>query len=325
MVDESRPVGGEKYRRLIAAAQSATRIKVAVAHPCDDVSLRGAIEAHKLGLIEPILVAPPERVRKAAKDAHLDISAFELVESAHSHDSAAKAVGLVTAGRVEALMKGSLHTDELMGAVVAREGGIRTERRISHCFIMDVPRHNEPLIVTDAAVNIVPDFEAKVDIVQNAIDLAHAMGAPEVRVAILSALETVTSKVPSTIEAAALCKMADRGQITGALLDGPLALDNAISAEAAAIKKIVSPVAGRANVLVVPDLEAGNMLAQSLSFLADADAAGIVLGARVPVILTSRADSLLTRLASCAVAVLVAAARRKAVAHSVHREALGHG
>ena len=215
-------------------------------------------------------------------------------------------------------MKGSLHTDELMGAVVAREGGIRTERRISHCFIMDVPGHAEPLIITDAAVNIAPDLDAKVDIIQNAIDLAHAMGAPEVRVAILSALETVTSKVPSTIEAAALCKMADRGQITGALLDGPLALDNAISPEAAAIKKIVSPVAGRANVLVVPDLEAGNMLAKSLSFLADADAAGIVLGARVPVILTSRADSLLTRLASCAVAVMVAAARRKSTAPSIH-------
>ena len=318
MVDESRPVGGEKYRRLIAAAQNATRIKVAVAHPCDDVSLRGAIEAHKLGLIEPILVAPPERVRSAAKEAGLDISGFELVESAHSHDLAAKAVGLVTAGRVEALMKGSLHTDELMGAVVAREGGIRTERRISHCFIMDVPGHEQPLIITDAAVNIAPDLDAKVDIIQNAIDLAHAMGAPEVRVAILSAMETVTAKVPSTIEAAALCKMADRGQITGALLDGPLALDNAISPEAAAIKKIVSPVAGRANVLVVPDLEAGNMLAKSLSFLAGADAAGIVLGARVPIILTSRADSLLSRLASCAVAVMVAAARRKSAAPSIH-------
>jgi phosphate acetyltransferase len=252
------------------------------------------------------------RVRNAADAAHLEISGFELVESAHSHESAAKAVGLVTAGRVEALMKGSLHTDELMGAVVAREGGIRTERRISHCFIMDVPGHPEPLIITDAAVNIAPDLDVKVDIIQNAIDLAHAMGVQEVRVAILSAMETVTAKVPSTIEAAALCKMAERGQITGALLDGPLALDNAISPEAAAIKKIVSPVAGRANVLVVPDLEAGNMLAKSLSFLAGADAAGIVLGARVPIILTSRADSLLSRLASCAVAVMVAAARRKA-------------
>jgi phosphate acetyltransferase len=311
MGEESKPAGGQKYRSLIAAAQRMARIKVAVAHPCDEVSLRGAIEAHKLGLIEPILAAPLARVRSAAREADLDVSGFELVESAHSHDSAAKAVGLVTAGRVEALMKGSLHTDELMGAVVAREGGIRTERRISHCFIMDVPGHPDPLIITDAAVNIAPDLDAKVDIVQNAIDLAHAMDAPEVRVAILSAMETVTAKAPSTIEAAALCKMADRGQITGALLDGPLALDNAISPKAAAIKKIVSPVAGRANVLVVPDLEAGNMLAKSLSFLGGADAAGIVLGARVPIILTSRADSLLTRLASCAVAVMVAAARRK--------------
>ena len=317
MGEEPQPAGGEKYKRLIAAAQRQAKIKVAVAHPCDEVSLRGVIEAHKLGLIEPILVGPRERIQNAARDAGLDISPFELVAAAHSHDSAAKAVGLVAAGQVEALMKGSLHTDELMAAVVAREVGIRTERRISHCFIMDVPGHPEPVIITDAAVNITPDLDAKVDIVQNAIDLAHAMDAPEVRVAILSAMETVTAKVPSTIEAAALCKMAERGQITGALLDGPLALDNAISPQAAAIKKIVSPVAGRANVLVVPDLEAGNMLAKSLSFLAGADAAGIVLGARVPIILTSRADSLLSRLASCAVAVLVAAARRKAAALSI--------
>jgi phosphate acetyltransferase len=309
------PIGRERYQRLIAAAQNQAKIKVAVAHPCDDVSLRGAVEAHKLGLIDPILVAPPERVQTAAKEADLDIAAFEIVASAHSHDSAAKAVELVKAGRVEALMKGSLHTDELMGAVVSREG-IRTERRISHCFIMDVPGHAEPVIITDAAVNIAPDLDAKVDIVQNAIDLAHAMGDAEVRVALLSAMETVSGKVPSTVEAAALCKMADRGQITGALLDGPLALDNAISREAAAIKKIASPVAGRANVLVVPDLEAGNMLAKSLSFLAGADAAGIVLGARVPIILTSRADSLSSRLASCAVAVMVAAARRKATVPS---------
>ncbi len=224
---------------------------------------------------------------------------------------------LVRAGRAEALMKGSLHTDELMGAVVSKTSGIRTERRISHCFIMDVPGHPDALIVTDAAVNIAPDLDAKVDIIQNAIDLAHAMGAEEVRVAILSAMETVTTKVPSTIEAAALCKMADRGQITGALIDGPLALDNAISPEAAAIKKIASPVAGRANILVVPDLEAGNMLAKSLSFLANADAAGIVLGARVPIILTSRADLLLSRLASCAVAVMVGDAKRKAAVHTV--------
>ena len=312
------PIGREKYQRLIAAAQKEETIKVAVAHPCDDVSLRSAIDAQKLGLIDPILVAPPERVRKAAKEAGLDIAAVEIVASAHSHDSAAKAVELVKAGRAEALMKGSLHTDELMGAVVAREGGIRTERRISHCFIMDVPGQEQALIITDAAVNIAPDLDAKADIVQNAIDLAHAIGDEEVRVALLSAMETVTAKIPSTIDAAALCKMADRGQITGALLDGPLALDNAINPEAAAIKKIASPVAGRANVLVVPDLEAGNMLAKSLSFLAGADAAGIVLGARVPIILTSRADSLLSRLASCAVAVMIAAAQRKATAASAN-------
>ena len=262
-------------------------------------------------------MGPEARIRDVAARAGLDISAFEIVPAEHSHDSAAKAVELVTAGRVEALMKGSLHTDELMGAVVSRQAGIRTARRISHCFIMDVPRHPDALIITDAAVNIAPTLDDKVDIVQNAIDLAHAMGVAEVRVAILSAMETVNAKVPSTIEAAALCKMADRGQITGAVLDGPLALDNAISAEAAAIKQIASPVAGRANILVVPDLEAGNMLAKSLSFLAHADAAGIVLGARVPIILTSRADSLLTRLASCAVAVMVAAARRRSAAASI--------
>ena len=258
----------------------------------------------------------PERAFAQIR-AGLDIGSFEIVDSQHSHDSAAKAVELVRAGRAEALMKGSLHTDELMGAVVSRQAGIRTARRLSHCFIMDVPNHPEALIITDAAVNIAPTLDDKVDIVQNAIDLAHALGVAEVRVAILSAMETVTAKVPSTIEAAALCKMADRGQITGALLEGPLALDNAISPEAAAIKQITSPVAGRANVLVVPDLEAGNMLAKSLTFLADADAAGIVLGARVPIILTSRADSLLTRLASCAVAVLVAAARRASAAAAI--------
>jgi phosphate acetyltransferase len=307
----------DKYERLIKAAQAETPIKVAIAHPCDEASLGGAVEAARLRLIEPILVGPEARIRDVAAAGGLDISTFEIVTSDHSHDSAAKAVELVTAGQVEAVMKGSLHTDELMGAVVSRQAGIRTARRISHCFIMDVPNHPDALIITDAAVNIAPTLDDKVDIVQNAIDLAHAMGVTEVRVAILSAMETVNAKVPSTIEAAALCKMADRGQITGAQLDGPLALDNAISAEAAAVKKIASAVAGRANILVVPDLEAGNMLAKSLSFLAQADAAGIVLGARVPIILTSRADSLLTRLASCAVAVMVAAARRKTAADSI--------
>jgi phosphate acetyltransferase len=300
----------EKYKRLVEAAQRLPPVAAAVAHPCDDVSLESAIEAARLRLIAPILVGPAKRIRHVAVHASLDIGALEIIDSAHSHDSAAKAVELVRSGRAEALMKGSLHTDELMGAVVSRETGIRTARRISHCFIMDVPAHPHPLIITDAAVNIAPTLEDKVDIVQNAIDLAHAMGVTDVRVAILSAMETVNPKVLSTVEAAALCKMADRGQITGAVLDGPLALDNAISPEAAAIKHIISPVAGHANVLVVPDLEAGNMLAKSLSFLAGADAAGIVLGARVPIILTSRADALLTRLASCAVAVLVAASRR---------------
>ena len=307
----------DKYERLIKAAQTEAIIKVAVVHPCDDVSLGGAVEAARLHLIEPILVGPEQRIRDVAVASGFDISKLEIVKSQHSVDSAVKAVELVSAGRVEALMKGSLHTDELMGAVVSRQAGIRTARRISHCFIMDVPGHPDALIITDAAVNIAPTLDDKVDIIQNAIDLAHAMGVAEVRVAILSAMETVNAKVPSTIEAAALCKMADRGQITGALLDGPLALDNAISPEAAAIKQIASPVGGRANVLVVPDLEAGNMLAKSLSFLAQADAAGIVLGARVPIILTSRADSLLTRLASCAVAVMVAAARRKSAAASI--------
>jgi phosphate acetyltransferase len=300
----------ERYERLLRVAQGLPPVTTAVTHPCDEVSLKGTVEAARLGLIAPILVAPPDRIRDVAARAELDISGFPLREAAHSHDSADKAVALVREGKAEALMKGSLHTDELMGAVVARDTGIRTARRISHCFVMDVPGHKDPLIVTDAAVNIAPDLEAKVDIVQNAIDLGHALRFEEVRVAILSAMETVNPKVPSTVEAAALCKMADRGQITGGVLDGPLALDNAISEEAAKIKQIVSPVAGRANVLVVPDLEAGNMLAKSLSFLAGADAAGIVLGARVPIILTSRADSVLTRLASCAVASLVAEARR---------------
>jgi phosphate acetyltransferase len=315
--DRPAAVAHDKYQRLIKAAQTEATIKVAIVHPCDDVSLEGAVEAARLHLIEPILVGPEERILRAAELAGLDISAMEIVTSIHSNESAAKAVELVTAGRVEALMKGSLHTDELMGAVVSRQAGIRTARRLSHCFIMDVPNHPNALIITDAAVNIAPTLDDKVDIVQNAIDLAHAMGVSEVRVAILSAMETVNAKVPSTIDAAALCKMADRGQITGAVLDGPLALDNAISPAAVAIKNIASPVAGRANVLVVPDLEAGNMLAKSLSFLAGADAAGIVLGARVPIILTSRADSLLTRLASCAVAVMVAAARRQSVSASI--------
>lgn len=300
----------EKYEFLIETAQKLPRMTTAIVHPCDAVSLESAVEAAKLGLIEPILVGPAERIRQVAARDGFDIAGLQLVDAEHSHDSAVRAVELVRLGKAEAIMKGSLHTDELMGAVVAHTGGIRTARRISHCFIMDVPGHADPLIITDAAVNILPALDDKADILRNAIDFAHAIQFPEVRVAILSAMETINAKVPSTVEAAALCKMADRGQITGGLVDGPLALDNAISPEAAAIKHIVSPVAGRANVLMVPDLEAGNMLAKSLSFLAGADAAGIVLGARVPIILTSRADSLTTRLASCAVASLLAEARR---------------
>ncbi|WP_194743977.1 phosphate acetyltransferase [Thermaurantiacus tibetensis] len=306
-----------QHQRLLEAARRLPPVETAVVHPCDTVSMAAAMAAAHLGLIRPILVGPPARLRAAAEAAGVDISAVPQVASAHSHDSADRAVALVREGRAEALMKGSLHTDELMGAVVARDSGLRTERRVSHCFVMDVRGHAEPLVITDAAVNIAPDLRAKRDIVQNAIDLARALRFPEVRVAILSAMETVNPDVPSTIEAAALCKMADRGQIGGGLLDGPLALDNAIDPEAARIKGIASPVAGRANVLVVPDLEAGNMLAKSLSFLAGADAAGIVLGARVPVILTSRADSEQTRLASCAVAVLLVDWRRREQARAV--------
>jgi phosphate acetyltransferase len=306
-----------KYQSLLDACKGLAPMPTAVVHPCDQAAIEAAIGAARLGLIAPILVGPKQRIEAAARMADLDISAYPVVDAPHSHAAAAKAVELVLEGRAEALMKGSLHTDELMGAVVRREGGLRTERRISHCFVMDVPSYEHALIISDAAVNIQPTLEDKMHIVQNAIDLAHAMGQSDVRVAILSAMETVNPKVQSTIEAAALCKMADRRQITGATLDGPLALDNAISLSAARIKKIDSPVAGRANVLIVPDLEAGNMLAKSLSFLAGADAAGIVLGARVPIILTSRADSELTRLASCAVAALVARARRGSVSKAL--------
>jgi phosphate acetyltransferase len=307
----------EKYERLLEFCKSLPPTPTAVAHPCDDSSLRGAVDAAKLGLIAPILVGPRARIEAVAKQGGIELGNIPIVDAPYSQASAAKAVELVREGKAEALMKGSLHTDELMGAVVARDTGLRTARRVSHCFVMDVPSHAETLIVTDAAVNIAPTMEDKVDIIQNAIDLAHALRFPEVRVAILSAMETVNPKVPSTVEAGALCKMADRGQITGAILDGPLALDNAISLESVKIKKIDSPVAGRANVLVVPDLEAGNMLAKSLSFLAGADAAGIVLGARVPIILTSRADSVIARLASCGIAALVAQARREAAKKAV--------
>ena len=307
----------EKYQRLVDTARTLPPVVTAVAHPCDASSLSGAVDAAKLGLIVPILVGPKAKIDAAAAACGLDISGYERIDAPHSHAAAALAVELVRAGRAEALMKGSLHTDELMAAVVRPDTGLRTERRISHCFVMDVPAHGDALIISDAAVNIAPTLADKVHIVQNAIDLAHALRFDAVRVAILSAMETVNPQVPSTIEAAALCKMAERGQITGGLLDGPLALDNAISLEAAQIKNIVSPVAGRANVLIVPDLEAGNMLAKSLSFLAKADCAGIVLGARVPIILTSRADTVMARLASCAVAVFVAQARREQAAKAI--------
>ena len=307
----------EKYQRLIDTAKALPPVATAVVHPCDESSLSGAVDAAKLGLIRPILVGPKARIQALAHKLKLDIAGDELADAPHSHAAAAKAVELVRAGKTEALMKGALHTDELMAEVVKRDTGLRTARRISHCFVMDVPSYEYALIVSDAAVNIAPSLKDKVDIVQNAIDLARALRFPEARVAILSAMETVNPDVPSTVEAAALCKMADRGQITGGILDGPLALDNAINLEAASIKKIVSPVAGRANVLIVPDLEAGNMLAKSLSFLAKADCAGIVLGAKVPVILTSRADSVMARLASCAVASLIAATRRESTAKAI--------
>lgn len=304
------PVEQSKYDLLIAIARDETPAVTIVAHPCDETSLRGALEAAQMGLIAPVLVGPEAKIRSVAAEHGLDLGRSEIVDAPHSHAAAAKAVAMIREGRGELLMKGSLHTDELMKEVAASATGLRTDRRISHVFIMDVPGHSETLFITDAAINIFPDLEAKRDIVQNAIDLWVTIGLGEPRVAILSAVETVTTKIPSTIEAAALCKMAERGQITGGLLDGPLAFDNAIDPEAARIKGITSPVAGRGQILVVPDLEAGNMLAKNLTFLSHADAAGIVLGARVPIVLTSRADSVRTRLASCAVASLYAARRR---------------
>jgi phosphate acetyltransferase len=301
----------EKYERLIAAARGIRPVPTAVAHPCDETSLKGALDAAKAGMIVPVLVGPGHKIHGLAEKLGIDIGKFEIVDLPHSHAAAAKAVELVREGKAELLMKGSLHSDELLGEVTRRETGLRTERRISHVFVMDVPTYPKPLFITDAAVNIFPDLEAKRDIVQNAIDLHLGLGLGPPKVAILSAVETVTPKIPSTIEAAALCKMADRGQIVGGELDGPLAFDNAISPEAARIKGIRSVVAGEAQILIVPDLEAGNMLAKNLTFLSNADAAGIVLGARVPIILTSRADNVRTRMASCAVAVLYAHSLRE--------------
>jgi phosphotransacetylase len=284
-----------------------------VVHPCEETALVGALEAAAKGLIAPILVGPVARIQEVAKKAGVDLGSTPVVDVPHSHAAAARAVELVREGRAEILMKGSLHTDELLGAVVARDTGLRTGRRVSHVFIMDVPTYHKVLLITDAAINIAPSLEDKVDICQNTIDLAVSLGVPSPKVAILAAVETVTSKMPATLDAAALCKMAERGQITGAIVDGPLAFDNAISADAAKIKGIRSPVAGDPDILLAPDLEAGNILAKQLSFLANADSAGLVLGARVPIILTSRADSVRSRIASCAVAMLVAHARRQSL------------
>jgi phosphate butyryltransferase len=307
----------DKFEPLLAAAEAIEPMSTAVAHPCSEAALRAAVEAAERRLIRPILVGPVSKLQSIAGSIGVDLAPFRIVDAPHSHAAADAAVALVRAGEAELLMKGSLHTDELLGAVVARDHGLRTERRLSHVFLMDVPTYPKLLLVTDAAINIVPSLEEKRDICQNAIDLARAIGIARPKVAILSAVETVNPRMPSTIDAASLCKMADRGQITGGVLDGPLAMDNAISAEAAAVKGIRSEVAGDPDVLLVPDLEAGNLLAKQLTFMANAEAAGVVLGARVPIVLTSRADSVRARLASCAVAALLARARRTALPRSV--------
>jgi len=303
---------GKRYQRLIEMTRGLAPIRTAVVHPVDTPSLLGAVEAARAKLIVPVLIGPEAKIRAAAEQARLDLSPYEIVSTEHSDAAAAQAVAMARAGQADALMKGALHTDELMHAVVDHEHGLRTARRISHVFAIDAPGYPRPLFVTDAAINVYPTLEDKRDIVQNAIGLAHALGIAEPRVAILSAVETVTEKLKSTLDAAALCKMADRRQITGGILDGPLAFDNAVSAEAAKTKGIVSPVAGRADIFVVPDLEAGNMLAKQLEYLAEAEVAGIVLGARVPIILTSRADKTLARLGSCAIALLLARHRAEA-------------
>ena len=300
----------ERYQHLLARVKGLEPIPTAVAHPCDQESLKGPVIAFQAGIIEPILVGPESKIRAVAEEFGIDLHGIRIVNAAHSHDSAAIAVSLVRTGDAEALMKGSLHTDELMGEVVSRANGLRTSRRISHVFVMDVPTYHRPLLITDAAINIAPTLDEKVDIVQNAIDLAHIIGIPEPKVAILSAVETVNPKIQSTLDAAALCKMADRGQIKGGILDGPLAFDNAVSIVAAKTKGIKSAVAGHAEILVVPDLESGNMVAKQLEYLANALTAGIVLGTRVPIVLTSRADSAETRTASCVIAALIAHANR---------------
>ncbi|MGE5171045.1 MAG: bifunctional enoyl-CoA hydratase/phosphate acetyltransferase [Rudaea sp.] len=305
------------FQHLIDVARSRGAITVAVCHPCSDVAMLGAVEAARERLIEPVLVGPLAKLRAAADQAGVDIARYRIEATEHSHASAARAVQLCRSGECAALMKGSLHTDELMHEVMHETTGLRTDRRISHVYVLDVPTYAKMLLITDAAINIYPALEDKVDIVQNAIDLAHVLGVARPKIAILSAVETVTPRILSTLDAAALCKMADRGQVTGGIVDGPLAFDNAISLKAAKIKRIESPVAGAADILVVPDLESGNMLAKQLEYLARADAAGIVLGARVPIVLTSRADSAKIRLASCAVAVLLAHARRRGLHKAV--------
>jgi phosphotransacetylase len=307
----TRETGTGKYEQLLQRCREFEAIPTAVAHPCEATALAGALEAGTKGLITPILVGPAARIAEVAARSNLDVGKLRIVDTPHSHASAARAVELVRQGEAELLMKGSLHSDELLSAVIAKETGLRTGRRVSHVFIMDVPTYHKVLIVTDAAISIAPTLDDKVDICQNAIDLAVALGVDRPKVAILAAVETVNSKMPATIDAAALCKMADRGQITGGRLDGPLAFDNAISKEAARMKGITSEVAGDPDILLVPDLEAGNMLAKQLTFLANADSAGLVVGARVPIILTSRADSVRSRIASCAVAMLTAHARRR--------------
>jgi phosphate acetyltransferase len=307
---KSKSTGTGKYEKLLADCKKLSPISTAVAHPCEESALTATIEAAEAGLIQPILVGPADKIKSLARRLKIDLEPYALVDVPHSHAAAAKAVELVRSGQADMLMKGSLHSDEFLGAIIARETGLRTGRRLSHVFLMDVPTYHKMFIITDAAINIAPDLEAKADIVQNAIDLAISLGVKQPKVGILSAVETVTSKIPSTIDAAALCKMADRGQIRGGLLDGPLAFDNAISKQAAKIKGIVSEVAGDVDILLAPDLEAGNMLAKQLSFLANADSAGLVLGARVPVVLTSRADTVRARLASVAVAVRMVYAKR---------------
>ncbi len=309
----TRETGTGKYEQLLARCSTLEPVPTAVAHPCEASALAGALEAAAKGLIIPILVGPAAKIAEVAREARLVIDRTRIVDVPHSAAAAAKAVALVRAGEAELLMKGSLHTDEVLSAVVARETGLRTGRRISHVFIMDVPTYHKVLIITDAAISIAPTLEDKVDICQNAIDLAVSLGVSRPKVAILAAVETVTSKMPATIDAACLCKMAERGQIKYGVLDGPLAFDNAISTDAAKTKGIRSEVAGDPDILLAPDLEAGNILAKQLTFLANADSAGLVLGARVPIILTSRADSVRARIASCGVAMLVAHARRQAV------------